>query len=280
MILILALASALALQSPQPLQVGWHNGGDKTEQAPKFGTHDYIAYKGYQRVPAAKVVWITQNLTAFFIGTEAPDTNKKITGVTEGGYHDSLQCHCVLFDAEGHVTNDRAMRRARQEFDRAVAALQAGQSDRAAFFAGAMAHYVGDLSQFCHVMGVGSHWGAEDQRIHAAYENAVDRTVDFRTRRSSLLDTYIKTVAVSGRTPEAIAEAVALFDEQGGGTAHRPGWMIAQLTAMGKAHSISDVDEWGAAFHDQTGVNVNYAVNAVQKLIAMIAESGPLPTQP
>jgi hypothetical protein len=265
----IAFAFAFFVLAASPVST-WHNGGDRLEHPPKFGTHDYIAFQAYKLAPAARVTWITQNLTAFFIGTEAPDTNKKIPAVTEGGYHDSLQCHCVLFDASGHVTRDRAMRRVREEFTRAVAALNSGQRDRAAFFAGAMAHYVGDLSQFCHVMGAESHWGAEDQALHAAYENAVDATVDFRSRRSSLLDGFVKREAVTGDTPEAMAEAVAAFTETGDHSTERPGWMMRQLTALGRAGNVGHIDRWPAKFRNRTGVNVNYSINAVRQLLLMI----------
>jgi hypothetical protein len=136
-----------------------------------------------------------------------------------------------------------------------------------------MAHYVGDLSQFCHVMGVGSHWGAEDQKIHAAYENAVDATVDYTTRSSTLLDVYLKPVDVPGMTPEEIANAVALYTEQGGGTEQTPGWMIQQLTALGHAGKIGKLDQWSPAFKDRTGVNVNVSVHAVGRLLALLADS-------
>jgi Zinc dependent phospholipase C len=201
---------------------GWHNGGDEEQQPPKFGAHDYIAFKALDRAPAAKVVFIKQRLTTYFIGTEAPDTGKKIPSVTESGYKDTGACHCILFDEEGTITKDRARDRIRQEFDRAVAALAANQKNRAAFFAGAMAHYLGDLFQFHHMMGTESHWGAEDQTLHAAYESAVDRRVDFITHGSSLLDPFLTPVTVEGDTPEEIAEAVALFVERGGDAAETP----------------------------------------------------------
>lgn len=252
---------------------GWHNGGDAVQQPPKFGTHDYIAYKALERVPAAGAAWIKQNLTAYFIGTEAPDTGKTVAGVTESGYKDSIQCHCILFDAQGTVTRPRAEQRTLEEFNRAMAALHAGKRAKAAFHAGAMAHYVGDLSQFCHVMGAQSHWGAEDQKLHAAYENAIDRTVDYKTRTSTMLDKYLSPTPVEGTTPESIAEAVARFAETGGHSSRTPGWMILSLKRLGRAGKIGKLDAWTPAFRDQTGQNVNYSVNAVGKLLRMIADS-------
>jgi hypothetical protein len=41
--------------------------------------------------------------------------------------------------------------------------------------------------------------------LHAAYESAVDRRVDFMTRSSSLLDPFLAPVTVAGTTPEEIA---------------------------------------------------------------------------
>jgi hypothetical protein len=170
-------------------------------------------------------------------GTKAPDTGKKIPSVTESAY-DTDACHCILFDEEGTVTKDRARDRIRQEFDRAVAALAANQKNRAAFLAGAMAHYLGDLSQFHHLMGAESHWGAEDQNLHKAYENAVDRRVDFQTRSSSLLDPFLEPVAMQGTTPEEIAETVALFVEQGGDAAETPGVMNQQALDLRAAMKL------------------------------------------
>jgi hypothetical protein len=74
-----------------------------------------------------RIEWIRQRLTAYFIGTEAPDTNKKTPQVTEGGYHDSGACHCVLFDAAGAVTRRRAIQRVREEFSKALGAFQIGR---------------------------------------------------------------------------------------------------------------------------------------------------------
>jgi hypothetical protein len=58
---------ALALLASASLGA-WHNGGDTAAQPPKFGTHDYIAYEGLDRAPAAQVAWIKPHLVAYFIG--------------------------------------------------------------------------------------------------------------------------------------------------------------------------------------------------------------------
>ena len=59
---------------------------------------------------------------------------------------------------------DRAELLVRQEFDKAVQALADGNLPLAAFYSGALAHYMGDLGQFYHIMGSQSHWGSEDPK--------------------------------------------------------------------------------------------------------------------
>ena len=48
----------------------------------------------------------------------------------------------------------------------------------------------------CH--GAGSPWGADDQRLHAAYERQLEESIDFRTRRSAVLDPFLTTDRVNG----------------------------------------------------------------------------------
>jgi hypothetical protein len=93
-----ALLCAISVASAS----AWKNGTDQANQPPRFGTHDYIAFKALDRAPA-NVAYIRSLLTAYFIGTEALDTGKKVAGVIESGYHDSGACHCVLFDAQGTI---------------------------------------------------------------------------------------------------------------------------------------------------------------------------------
>jgi len=247
----------------------WRNGGESDQNGTaKFGTHDYIALKGYELAGVTNLPWITANLNVYFLGTEAPDVGPKIDGV-ENGYHDTGACHCILFDAAGGVTRDRAEKRVREEFDKAKRAKANGDDRKAAFYAGAMAHYLGDLSQFCHIMGPQSHWGSEEKKVHTNYEEVVDRTVDFATHKSSLLDSFIHSVTVTGSTPEEIAKGAAAFTEKGDGT-ERPGLMHTQYKALMDAHKQNDPTQWDEALRKQTGENVNYSANAIAKLLKMI----------
>ena len=248
----------------------WKNGAKTTVfTQPTFGTHDYIAYKAYRVADPAKVKWLRYHLNAYFAGTGAPDGGPKPPEVTQN-YDDRLQCHCILFDANGDVTKPRAQQRVREEFDKAKQAYAAGQRRLAAFYLGAMAHHLGDLSQFCHVMGAQSHWGSEDKTLHGAYEVAVESTIEFNPRRSKFLDPYITRVVIGGQTPEELALAVALHTETRNG-AENPQWMHAHYTALRQQGKGSDPAQWDDVFRDKTGQNVAVSVNAIAQLLEQVA---------
>ena len=134
-----------------------------------------------------------------------------------------------------------------------------------------MAHYIGDLSQFCHIMGKESHHGREDDDVHKKYETAVNGTVDFKTRSSSLLDMFIQPATVSGTTAGAIAVSVARFTENGSGkTGRDPKFMHARYRALIKQGDNSNPSDWDAPFRQQTGESVNFSVNGIAKVIGML----------
>ena len=65
----------------------WKNPRQSTTlNTPVFGTHDWIAFKGY--VLAGRPAFIKHNLNRYFIGTEAPDNGFKPSDA-EGAYRDA-----------------------------------------------------------------------------------------------------------------------------------------------------------------------------------------------
>jgi hypothetical protein len=161
---------------------------------------------------------------------------------------------CSMRMERSHV---RGELRTRQEFDEALNALGDGLS-LAAFCAGALAHCVGDLSQFCHVMGSQSNWGSEDDALHGNYDVAVEKTIRFQTRTSTLFENFIRPTAVGGDSPEEVARAVALRREHGTGTSERdPGWMHAHYADLKGQGLHLQPENWDAAFRTQTGQNIN-----------------------
>jgi hypothetical protein len=264
------LAAVLCVATAFPSLEAWSNGGKSTSASvPKFGTHDYIAFKGYEL--AGKPSFIKNNINAFFIGTEAPDAGEALFPSAVGSYPDTGACHCILFKANGDISKDRLEVRVQEEFDKMKDALDNGHNKLAAFYAGAMAHYLGDLSQFCHIMGPESHWGSENRTIHSNYEKVVDKTIKFQDMSSALLDAFVEDRSVAGTTPGAIAVAVARFTEKGN-SGRTPKWMHAKYKAMMAAGESSNPTNWDDGFRDQTGQSVNVSINGIKKALGLLDE--------
>jgi Zinc dependent phospholipase C len=275
LVLSLALTLLLAFDSFG----AWGNGGKSASaKSPKFGTHDWIAFEGLELAAEDhNLDWLKSNLNAFFIGTEAPDVGAGLMPGAGGGYKDTATCHCILFDADGEVSNDKIMRRVQEEFDKAKAHFDKPHPTKrdlklAAFYLGAMAHYFGDLSQFMHLMGKQSHWGSEDQSIHHRYEEVIDKTIVAKTKTSTLLSSFVKRKSVSGNTPSEIALSVARFTETGGSSSETPGQMYKEFKSLIKNGTALDTTEWDKAFLQQTGDNVNIAANGIAKLLTEFAK--------
>lgn len=251
---------------------GWSNGGKSSSlKTPKFGTHDWIAYEGYRMAAKHKnLSWLKDEMNAFFLGTEAPDLGALASLKAGPGYKDTARCHCVLYDKNKDVVRDWAAKRVQEEFDKAREARARGNTRLAAFYAGAMAHYLGDLSQFMHLMGKGSRWGSENQNWHHRYEEVIDLTMVASNKTSTLLESSIEEENVPGDTAEEIALAIARYCDTGGGTIRTPGWMYEQWTMYIKNGAASDTSAWDKKFLEQTGRNVNIAINGVAELLAKV----------
>ena len=135
---------------------------------PPYSTHDWIADHARALLPARERAWLDPWRNLLLIGTEAPDYRKitAVCGTPNRGYGDTGHGHHDLrFAADGSVTYDLPARRADEEYAKAVAAYRAGRPGDAAYFLGAVAHYIGDLSQYGHTIKGEVH--------HHDYEEAV-----------------------------------------------------------------------------------------------------------
>jgi hypothetical protein len=95
------------------------------------------------------------------------------------------------------------------------------------------------------------------------------------THGSSLLDPFLAPVTVEGDTPEEIAEAVALFVERGGDAAETPGVMNIRAVDLRMGGKLGKPEQWTTEFRNRTGTNVNFSVNAIGKLLALLVDEVP-----
>ncbi|MEM0343827.1 MAG: zinc dependent phospholipase C family protein [Thermoplasmata archaeon] len=158
--LAIAIVLTVALAFAFPGCGAWGNGGYSEDQSnPDYGTHDWISDRAIELVTTDKTFLSTTFHSSFLLGTESPD-NPKMIGDTWN--------HHVYYDRSGLVTEDNSARRARETASAARSLMTAGDFELAAYYIGAMSHYIADVGVFGHTMGSDTAWGEEEH--HADYE--------------------------------------------------------------------------------------------------------------
>ena len=260
----------------------WKNGGTSSGVSTvKFGTHDWLLWKGYLLAKDdVDLTWLNNLRHYAFFGTEAPDLGKSklqksFRNQIDGNYKDTSPCHCILYNDNEDMFQPFAADRVEAEFAKAKAAIEDENWKLAAFYVGAMSHYIADLSQFMHLMGSGSRWNGgigEDQDVHADYEKVFENRVSFQTKKLPLMENYIEPATITADSPRNIAIEVGLFTDTGGGTDQTPGEMYETILSYHEDGIHMKPDEWHQDFLDQSGKNTNKAANAIAKLLRMLMD--------
>ena len=227
---------------------GWSNGGYSADPAhPDYGTHDWIAEHALDWLPQQEKQFLLDNKAVYLYGTELPDNDQASDRIND------KHKHHVYFFSNGSLQEDDAAIRARDEYQNALDLFNSGNRSEAAKRLGIMAHYIGDLAVFGHVMGEVSVWGAESESHHDNYEDYV------QTRTNSYVDTFDSFLVFDGSlsTKTAYDTAVKLandttFDEDGDYTCV---WMDTHYNWTDQA------------FRNRAGESLNFAVNAVADVL-------------
>ncbi len=164
-ILLLVLLFAIGIQ---PQTLAWSNGGYSSDpDNPDYGTHDWIADKALaiqtKDVSFLKTIYHAR----FLFGTEAPDNPAYISDSTN---------HHVYYYSSGELQDGKSAIRASQMYQIALGYLASQDLSNAAYYIGAMTHYIADVGVFGHTMGSGTDWGSEDH--HSDYENTIQSMTD------------------------------------------------------------------------------------------------------
>ena len=159
-IVLLVLLLAIGIQ---PETIAWSNGGYSSDpDNPDYGTHDWIADKAIAIQTMNTSFLKTTYHARFLFGTEAPDNTTNMGDSTN---------HHVYYYSSGDLQDGKSAIRASQMYQIALGYLASQDLYNAAYYVGAMTHYVADVGVFGHTMGSGTDWGAEDH--HSDYENAI-----------------------------------------------------------------------------------------------------------
>lgn len=220
-----ALAAAMVLLCPATQ--GWSNGGYSADpEDPDYGTHDWIADRALELQIADVSHFSTTYHDSYLIGTEAPDNPEYIGDSTN---------HHVYYYSGGSVQDDVSAIRAQAMYDSALSRLTAGDYVIAAYYMGAMTHYIADVGVFGHTMGAYTDWGAEVH--HSDYESA------FESILGSLILPSTITLGCSSAYDSTMDLAMAITF--GSGSVKSNVWMddnydwsdaVFEASAMGSLH--------------------------------------------
>jgi hypothetical protein len=165
-IIILALLLILTII---PYSKAWNNGDGGTGEFTyasdfvdynfdyHYGTHDWIADLALEILSnnnTSAWQWLRDYETIYYLGTEAPDNSGIdiiLNGTALTGFGDKTYHH-IYFNADGTILEDNSAVRAKWCGDHADVALTDGNFQVAAYYLGAMTHYIADMSMFSHVM--------------------------------------------------------------------------------------------------------------------------------
>lgn len=183
-------------------QVGDGNTKKSSQcSSPPYSTHDWLAEHALALLPDNEKAWLVPHMTLYLLGTEAPD-NRKIPdecGAPNNGYDEKGSEHSVKWKADGSgfaMKNnqylDRAGKRAQEEYIKAEIAYGKGRFSDATFFLGAMAHYVGEVSQYGHSVDY-------EGRNHNLYEHYVSKLTS--SFDGGTFESYVKGDGLTRRSP-------------------------------------------------------------------------------
>jgi hypothetical protein len=153
---MLSLAAILAvalLLGVSPGTWAWGNGGYSADPSnPDYGIHDWIADKALDMQVLDTTFLKTTYHAEYLYGTEWPDNS--------GNIGDTFSHHVYYYDTRA-VQEDDSATRAQAMYDQALAYLRSSDFRNAAYYFGAMTHYIADVGVFGHTMGAGTDWGEE-----------------------------------------------------------------------------------------------------------------------
>ncbi len=263
----MALVLAISLYAFPRAGTAWGNGSYANTSASysytsHYATHDWVAeaaLDGLVAVDPGNWNWLVEKKAIFLVGTEAPDNSgvsMTLDGTSVTGFGDTVYHH-IYYNEDGTITNneDDAGIRAKWCGDQADVAMDAQKRELAAFYLGAMAHYIADLGVFAHVMdGVGSE--------HGSFEGYVDTRTDEHSDRQEFFNIFSFTV--TSKTPYNAAKDLGWDTYKDPTNSRGAQWLLSNFFSNWKQTLATRTDDTTAhqIYYNRVEQNLNNAITA------------------
>ena len=252
--------------------IGWRQDTSSNLERPNFATHQWLAYEALQISPSTSMLqWIENNRLYFWWGVEAPYNELAAEQVSAGlgvDYGD-IYDYVLYLDAAGTtVTNDSLADRAQEEYDKLIAELGDVNGDYAlaAFYAGAMSHYISQAGVYA-AQWDESLWGTLNVVNWTGYENQIEATLigshfendpeDFNSTEFNIEPTAITPVNASQATIDLAMNI----------------WSFARSLGDDFVGTWTSVDDWTATYKDNTLNALEYSAEAIYAAIKHALEA-------
>jgi hypothetical protein len=186
--ILIAIGTLVLSLAALPGVHAWSNGGYSSDpNNPDYGTHDWIAEKALSSQTRDVTFLTTTYHAQYLLGTEAPDNPAYIGDSTN---------HHAYYYSGGSIQDDVGAARASAMYQTVLGYLRTGDYGNAAFYIGAMAHYISDVGVFGHTMGASTDWGTEAH--HSDYENEFEARLGTISTPSIVLGNLAAYSATTG----------------------------------------------------------------------------------
>lgn len=253
----------------------WSNGSyannsSSYSYSSHYSTHDWVAeaaLEGLVAVDAGNWNWLIDRKSIFLVGTEAPDNSgvsMTLDGTSVSGFGDTTMHH-IYYNSDGTISNneDDAATRAKWCGDQADAAMDAQKRDLAAFYLGAMTHYIADMGVFAHVAenNVAPDYINFDLN-HATFEDRVETRTNNHDDRQEFF--RISSFTVTSKTPYNAAKDLGWDTYKDPATSYGSVWLHNNWFSNWAANYAARTGETptNQAYYNRVEQNLNNAIAA------------------
>ncbi len=264
--LIYVIMATLILTNPVHAWINGVGSPSTDPNNPIIGTHDRMLNSAIAMLPADLQTKI--DIVAADYGTEMPDYNNTmcncIYGLRDQKYHQ------VYYHRDGTLQDASSARRAQEEYDLAITYLNTGDKYNFSIHVGMMSHYIADISNFAHTMGVGSDWGEEGLPVHGNYENYVAGNYSqFFNNKYIKFDGIYENILAYDATLYSANDTT--FDNKFGNGTYNNTWMYNMVNNSANL-SYATADPRLTA---RTRQSINYSVNLMADVLyTMLSSKG------
>ncbi len=235
-----------------------------------YGTHDWVAeaaLDGLVAVDAGNWNWLVDRKAIFLVGTEAPDNSgvsMTLDGTSVSGFGDTASHH-IYYNTDGTVANNEDDAAVRAKFcgDSADAAMDAQKRDLAAFYLGAMTHYIADQGVYAHVAenDVAPDYINFDT-YHSTFEDRVATRTNNHDDRQEFFQIF--TFTVGSKAPYDAAVELGWDTYKDPSTSHGAVWLHTNWFSTWASNYAARAGESSThqSYYNRVEQNLNNAISA------------------